>query len=120
MGHLELTTSITPIEVKLQKNIRANTGNFQELCGENEQVRTSYIDTKTTDHSSFLNQFYLNNLTADQNEVVKSLLIQEQDVFSSGEDNLGCAKELQMTIELYDKTPVQKAYTAYPSLSILR
>ena len=61
-----------------------------------------------------MNQFDLSNLTVSQRKNAENLLIQEQDTFSSGDDDVGCAKELQMTIDLNDTTPVQKTYASIP------
>ena len=114
LGRLELTASITPLAVKL----KSDTGKANNICTDlheqNESVKTSAIDVKSADQSSFLNQFDLSNLTVDQRKHAENLLIQEQDTFSSGDDDVGCAKELQMTIDLSDNTPVQKTYASIP------
>ena len=114
LGRVELTTSITPLAVKL----KSDTGKTKDICTDiherNESVKTSAIDVYSADQSSFVNQFNLSNLTVDQRKHAENLLLQEQDIFSSGDDDLGCAKELQMTIDLSDTTPVQKTYASIP------
>eukprot|EP00794_Sanderia_malayensis_P000989 gene989-302_t len=114
LGRSELTTSITPFEVKL----KSDTGKAKDICTDiherNESVKTSAVVVYSADQSSFVNQFNLSNLTVDQIKLAENLLIQEQDTFSSGDDDLGCAKELQMTIDLSDTTSVQKTYASIP------
>ena len=54
------------------------------------------------------------HLTKDQKDHVKQMLFEERDCFISGEQNVGCAKDLQMNITLSDPTNVQQTYIAVP------
>ena len=54
------------------------------------------------------------SLTAEQVEQVKSLLRQENGVFSRQDDDIGCAEGLQLPIELVDLAPVHSTYLAVP------
>ena len=54
------------------------------------------------------------SLTAEQVEQVKSLLRQENGVFSRQDDDIGCAEGLQLQIELVDLAPVHSTYLAVP------
>ena len=114
LGRLKLITSISPLAVKLKSDTgNANIG-CTELQKQSENVKTSAIYANSADQSSFVNQFDLRGLTVDQRKNSDKLLIQEQDTFSSGDDDVGSAKELQMTINLSDPTPVQKTYASTP------
>ena len=44
--------------------------------------------------------------------VVKSMLTEEQDVFSKDDDDIGHAEGLQKNIHLSDQRPIQKNYVA--------
>ena len=53
-------------------------------------------------------------LTAEQEEKVRELLREECDAFSRNDQDVGCAPDLQMKIELTDKQPVHSSYNACP------
>ena len=42
------------------------------------------------------------------------MLFEERDCFIGSEQDVGCAKDLQMNITLLDPTPVQQNYIAIP------
>ena len=52
----------------------------------------------------------LGGLTEKQQERTKQLLKEEADAFSRNEEVIGCIEELEMSINLSDKRPVQKTY----------
>ena len=54
------------------------------------------------------------NLTEEQVQIVRQLLRDECDAFSKNDDDIGCAPELQLNIELMDKTPVKTSYRSIP------
>ena len=61
------------------------------------------------------------HLTKDQKDYVKQMLFEEWDCFISGEQDVGCGRDLQMNISLSNNTPVQQSYIAvlrplYPEL----
>ena len=56
------------------------------------------------------------HLTKDQKDYVKQMLFEERDCFISGEQDVGCVKDLQMNITLSNPTPVQQNYITVPRL----
>jgi hypothetical protein len=50
------------------------------------------------------------SLTKEQVDVVRRVLREECHAFARDDDDIGCAPELQLDIELHDKTPVQTSY----------
>lgn len=56
----------------------------------------------------------LSHLEEEQQKLVKDMLYEESNVFSHGDDDIGCIPSLQMTINLKDDIPVQRAYASIP------
>ena len=53
-------------------------------------------------------------LTEHQRELVRAMLREECHSFAKDENDIGCAPDLQLEIELTDKTPVRKTYGSIP------
>lgn len=56
----------------------------------------------------------LSHLTARQQQQAKQMLREECQVFSKSDDDIGCAKGLQMSLSLNDSTPVARTYNSVP------
>lgn len=56
----------------------------------------------------------LSHLTVDQQEIVRAMLYEESSAFAWDANDIGCIPSLQMTINLKDDIPVQKAYSSIP------
>ena len=56
----------------------------------------------------------LGHLTDDQKSIAIQMLKEESESFAKDDDDLGCAEDLQLTINLSDTTPVQKTYSGIP------
>ncbi len=56
----------------------------------------------------------VSHLEEEQQKLVKEMLYEESNVFVRGEDDIGCIPSLQMTINLTDDIPVQRAYASIP------
>ena len=54
------------------------------------------------------------SLSGDQKLKIKQLLLEERDAFCVDDQDVGCAENLQLKINLSDKTPVQKNYISVP------
>lgn len=54
------------------------------------------------------------SLTPDQKMEVKELLREECETFTCDDDDIGCAVDLQLELELMDKEPVHSSYMAVP------
>lgn len=56
----------------------------------------------------------LSHLTEEEQEIVKSMLFDQSDIFARDDADIGCIPDLQLKIHLTDHTPVQKSYNAIP------
>lgn len=56
----------------------------------------------------------VSHLEEEQQKLVKDMLYEESNVFVHGDDDIGCIPSLQMTINLKDDIPVQRAYASIP------
>ncbi len=54
----------------------------------------------------------VSHLEEEQQKLVKEMLYEESNVFVHGDDDIGCIPSLQMTINLTDDIPVQRAYAS--------
>ena len=59
-------------------------------------------------------QVNLDDLTPEQQSVVKEMLYEERGAFSVDDNDIACIKDLEMEINLTDQQPVQKNYTSIP------
>jgi hypothetical protein len=55
-----------------------------------------------------------NSLTPDQVQQVRTMLREECKAFTQNDDDIGCIPDLQLDIELLDKTPVKRTYSSVP------
>ena len=82
------------------------------------------METKTTPPTSqpettpslpkHLADIGLEGLTEEQKKAAVSLLVEQQDAFAKDDDDVGSIPDLELNINLKDKTPVQKNYVAVP------
>ncbi|KAI2643775.1 Retrovirus-related Pol polyprotein from transposon 17.6 [Labeo rohita] len=56
----------------------------------------------------------LSHLTEEQQRVAKRMLYEESGAFAHDDEDVGCVQSLQMSINLIDNIPVQKAYSSVP------
>ena len=71
----------------------------------------------TEDERAFnkrLQELDLSNLTLEQQEIVKSMLLEERLSFAQSDDDIGDAKDLQLEIKTVDEVPVVKSYNSIP------
>ena len=113
LGHLSLVSSVTPLDVTLREpaepSLEAKSSNdFDSSISSNAVTVDSKIENE------FLKQFDFDDLTDSQMTLAKNMLLAERDSFSVNDDDIGCAKGLQMKINLHDTTPAQKQYTSIP------
>lgn len=101
LGRVYQVRSVTPVEV-----IR------RDLPSQPDQLNLEPTINNQTDITTNLPS--VEGLTSDQQSIALKMLKEEADSFSQTDDDIGCAEQLQMTINLSDKTPVQKTYTSIP------
>ena len=71
----------------------------------------------TEDERAFnrrLQELDLSNLTLEQQEIMKSMLLEERLSFAQSDDDIGDAKDLQLEIKTVDAVPVVKFYNSIP------
>ena len=116
LGRIELLKSITPFDVRRKDG----TQNGPNNPGEGNSPSVSQINVNSTscainsDSDSYLSQFDLSSLSADQQKLASKLLIEESDSFSNNDEDIGCAEGLKLPINLSDPKPVQKTYRSIP------
>eukprot|EP00112_Aurelia_sp_Birch-Aquarium-sp1_P001431 Seg1153.8 transcript_id=Seg1153.8/GoldUCD/mRNA.D3Y31 product="Toxin CaTX-A" protein_id=Seg1153.8/GoldUCD/D3Y31 len=116
LGRIELLKSITPFDVKQKDGTWNGPSNPEEENSPSvSQIKvTSTSCAINSDSDSYLSQFDLSSLNADQQKLASKLLIEESDSFSKDDDDIGCAEGLKLPINLSDPKPVQKTYTSIP------
>ena len=114
MGRIELIQSVTPMEVQLRTDNKNQTSHIDTRLETTEANSITDNCQEVNDVSQFLQQFDLSMLDSEQQQLVKAMLIEESETFSRNDDDIGCAKDFQLEINLSDQTPVQKTYTAVP------
>ena len=119
LGHLQLVQSVTPIEVKLKTEDprgadKSNpNGTDSSQSGQTSQFSHGEASEPLT-LPSHLKNVDMSTLNEEQRKLATKLLIEQIDVFARNDDDIGCIPDLQMNINLKDKTPVQKNYVAVP------
>ena len=113
LGRLSLVSSVTPLDVRLRQSAdpslaAKNSNDLHSSISSNAVT----VDPKIEDE--FLKQFDFGDLTDNQMTLARNVLLAERNSFSVNDDDIGCAKGLQMKINLHDTTPVQKQYTSIP------
>ena len=110
LGSLELVRSITPMSMNFGDSQSTNPGSTATKC-HNENV----ADVKTCQvPEGVLHKMDLNHLSPDERKLVEAMLRDEITSFSKDDQDIGCAKDLQLEIKLKDDQPVQKNYAAIP------
>ena len=131
-GRLELVKSVTPLEVQ-QKDLPDGPEKHSPLeastkCNETphtvdtiDSVELSQSDQNSEDvgeieipQDSPLNDIDLSTLNKKQKLAAVKMLLEEESSFAKGDNDIGCATDLQLEINLTDTKPVQKKYTSIP------
>ena len=105
IGCLKQIRSATPFEVKLVELERedmklAETGD-KDLLVEFDEEEEPLVDLPE-------------GLSNEQRIFVKKMLSRVKDVFCKSKDEVGCAKDLKLKLNLHDETQVQKNYAGVP------
>ena len=104
LGSLQMVLSVTQAEVQLRPT-------SEENVTENN-TSTESADTKTvTSQISSVDE----KVSEEQKILVRKMLAEESDSFASDKDEIGYAPEMELEIQLSDKTSVRKNY-----ISVLR
>ena len=109
IGTLQLVRSVTPADVKLKEPaVDSKHKGEVKTTTANQKAGQPYQD-------EFVPEVILNDhLTAEQKRKIRQMLSRERDSFCKDDNDIGCANDLYMKIELTDNTPVAKTYLGVP------
>ncbi|XP_064629233.1 uncharacterized protein LOC135488528 [Lineus longissimus] len=93
------------------KHNKVSTGRVSQVRAESCKPPVAESPTESWDPEIELDESVL---TQDQVSQIRSMLREECTAFSINDDEIGCIPELQLDIELLDKTPVKKTYNSLP------
>lgn len=114
IGQLQLVTSVTPLEVRLNKEIHKFS---VTSSSDNDSTVINSVTINPSSSSELqgsLAQINLDHLNENERGLVVKMLNEEAESFSNDDNDIGCIPELQMKLELSDKEPVQKSYMSVP------
>ena len=129
LGSLHQIRSVTPFELKFREFDRPDEDHENNWVKENSESSPVDCEVKDSDEPSIssvdIGQVIYDeklvppvassdSLSGDQKLKIKQLLFEERDAFCADDQDVGCAKDLQLKINLSDKTPVQKSYIGVP------
>jgi hypothetical protein len=77
-------------------------------------VQTSQTTENKDNDYNPINDLDLSGLTTQQRVMVKQMLEEEKESFSTSDDDIGCIEELELKQNMKDQTPVQKTYNSIP------
>ena len=108
MGKLEMIRSVTPASIHHK--------NDSETVEKHKETAKSCAKETVLqkDANSILSKIDFSGLTHDQAEIVRNMLREEIQSFSSGDEDIGRAPGLQLDIMLTDPQPIQKNYASIP------
>ena len=82
---------------------------------ESTKVKVSAVDVDTDNESDdWVPEVDLGHLNEEQRKAVMEVLLENKDVFSRSDTDIGDIKDFQMKIDLEDETPVREAYRRIP------
>ena len=102
LGNLEIVSAAFPIEIK---NIRVDDKTFDKYKTTEENKNSE---------NKWLPGVDLSHLPNDQRKLVESVLIEECDVFSKNEHDIGSIEKLKLKLNLKDDIPIAKPYKKIP------
>ena len=109
LGTIKLVQSVTPLPVEHKEEESAKSvtdgedtsGNREP--GKHEQEQGQWVPPVDLSH-----------LSCEQQSIVTAMLKEECSAFAVDDNDTGCARELQLEINLKDDKPVQKTYNSIP------
>ena len=114
LGHVELVRSVTPVEVELKQDSEVTVE--QEGTNANTKSDCLTMGQNSVNDDCYVPPVDLGHLTDEQKSIAIQMLKEESESFAKDDDDLGCAEDLQLKINLSDTTPVQKTYSGIPRL----
>ena len=129
LGSLHQIRSATPVDLKFREFDRPDEDHENNKVKENPESPPVDCEMKVSDELSIISVdidqvvydeklvppvALSNSLSSDQKLKIKHLLFEERDAFCVDDQDVGCAENLQLKINLSYKTPVQKNYIGVP------
>ena len=117
LGRLQLVQSVTPVEVKIKEPDSGNNDIQQQAPGSGTTKSVHPPDGELGVPSvcipRHIKDIDLEGLMPAQKEMALKLFAEEADAFAK-DDDVGCIPDLELDLDLEDRTPVQKNYVAVP------
>ena len=112
LGHVELVRSVTPVEVELKQDSEAAIE--QEGTSANTESDFLTMGQNSVNDDCHVSPVDLGHLTDEQKSIAFQMLKEESESFAKDDDDLACAEDLKLKINLSETTPVQKTYSGIP------
>ena len=124
LGRLQQVKSVTPFKVKLNEthvptadgpstvDISSESESSSNCCAEQRKEEEDFEIKKPP--CSHIPSVDTDELSEEQKTIVRKMLKEEAESFSQTDDDVGCAEESQVDINLTDSVPVQKRYNSIP------
>ena len=118
LGRLQQVKSVTALEVKLKEtpvatadgpstvDISSESGSSSNCCTEQRKEEEDFEIKKPP--CSHIPSVDTEELSEEQKTIVRKMLEEEAESFSQTDDDVGCAEELEVDINLTDSVPAQK------------
>ena len=129
LGSFHQIRSVTPVDLKFREFDRLDEDHENNQVKENPELPPVDCEVKDSNEPSIssvdIGQVLYDeklvppvalcdSLSNDQKLKIKQLLFEERDAFCADDQDVGCAENFQLKINLSDKTPVQKNYIGVP------
>ena len=102
LGHVELVRSVTPVEVELKQDSEVTVE--QEGTSANTKSDCLTMGQNSVNDDCYVPPVDLGHLTDDQKSIAIQMLKEESESFAKDDDDLGCAEDLQLKINLSNTT----------------
>ena len=120
IGHLQLVSSVTPLEVKKQDTPEGCENSSPVEVTQKVQVASTLVNEEVDQKEEcssgdgvFISELNLKGLSDEQKKIASKMLQEEAESFAAPGE-IGNAEGFQMDIHLKDDIPVQLNYTAIP------
>ena len=101
--------SVTPLPVEHKEEDSARSATDGEDATGNQEP-----GTLEQEQGQWVPPVDLSPLSCEQQSIVTALLKEECGAFAVDDNDIGCARELELEINLKDDKPVQKTYNSIP------
>ena len=124
LSTIQMIQSVNPVELKFKEfpdqNITEHSTKTQTEPRENWRNETEHPASQTPVNAVNYDEKLVpevslgDHLSKQEKDTVKQMLSEECDCFISDDQDVGCAEDLQLKLNLSDSTPMQQNYIAVP------